>query len=93
MENPYSYQKCQSKITARPRISTQWLLLLCSSPLNSLFAYLYQAMLIVLACLGLPVALPVLVPDGWPLALRLLGSHGWFGQRALWRALSRGLDE
>jgi hypothetical protein len=81
------------KITARPRISTQWLLLLCSSPLNSLFAYLYQAMLIVLACFGLLVVLPVLVPDGWPLALRLLGSHGWFGERALWRALSRGLDE
>ena len=50
-------------------------------------------MLIVLACFGLLVVLPVLVPDGWPLALRLLGSHGWFGERALWRALSRGLDE
>lgn len=32
-----------------------WLLLLCRSPLNSLFAYLYQTMLIIQACFGLLV--------------------------------------
>lgn len=43
-----------------------WLLLLCSSPLNALFAYLYQTMLILQACFGLlvrkPAALPPLPP-------------------------------
>ena len=38
-----------------------WLLLLCKSPLNALFAYLFQTMLVIQAALALLVLLPVLV--------------------------------
>lgn len=65
-----------------------WLLLLCSSPLNSLFAFLYQASLLIQAGFALFVLLPVLVSDGYGQAFSYLQHLGWSGEKAFWALLT-----